>query len=356
MTLPINLPISIISYVVLAVIVVLVSNKLANYVDLIDKKTNISGAFIGGVILAAVTSLPELFTSISAVAIVRQPDLVIGNILGSNLFNETVLGVVLLFCAKGFSKASIGKSHLITTGFSIFIFLLMILTSVLGIDYTVFHISIFSVIIIIAYALSIKYMANDDSDNDESTDSPLTIKQITVRFIILAVVLVASSIMLTLVTDSLQQNLEGVGINLGKTVAGAIFLGIATSLPELTSSLALVKKKNFNATTGNLLGSGVFNFCILAIADILYVGGSVYGSDTALGKQVGISQIFSHIKELNSTGILALFGTLATLCTGATLLLHRKSSKSGGAVLAYRILGFLIIACYLLFIVLSSVG
>ncbi len=47
-------------YAALAVCVVFFSIKLANYVDLIDKKTDLSGAFIGGVILAAVTSLPEL--------------------------------------------------------------------------------------------------------------------------------------------------------------------------------------------------------------------------------------------------------------------------------------------------------
>ena len=45
-------------YIVLAALVVVLSVKLADYVDLIDKKTDISGAFIGGVVLAAVTSLP----------------------------------------------------------------------------------------------------------------------------------------------------------------------------------------------------------------------------------------------------------------------------------------------------------
>ena len=51
-----------------------------------DRTTGLSGAFLGGVMLAAVTSIPELITSITAVAIVKQPDMVIGNILGSNLF------------------------------------------------------------------------------------------------------------------------------------------------------------------------------------------------------------------------------------------------------------------------------
>ena len=77
----------IIGYLILAVIVMGFSIQLSNYVDIIDKRTSISGAFIGGVILAAITSLPELFTSISATALLGQPELVIGNILGSDIFN-----------------------------------------------------------------------------------------------------------------------------------------------------------------------------------------------------------------------------------------------------------------------------
>ena len=50
----------IIGYLILAVIVMGFSIQLSNYVDIIDKRTSISGAFIGGVILAAITSLPEL--------------------------------------------------------------------------------------------------------------------------------------------------------------------------------------------------------------------------------------------------------------------------------------------------------
>lgn len=317
-------------YIILAVLVVALSVKLADYVDLIDKKTNISGAFIGGVILAAVTSLPELFTSFSAVVIVKNPSLVIGNILGSNLFNITIFGIILIIWAKKFSKASVGKSHFKITVFTLFLFALMFLAVILGIDFSIFNISIYSLIIIITYAFSIRYMANDESDNDEETDNPLTIKQIAVRFIILSVLLVSVSIAITYVTDILAE-----GFKLGATIAGALFLGIATSLPELTSTFALAKKSNFNAATGNILGSGVFNFAILAVADLLYRGGSVFDS-----------------KDSNS---LVVFGFIATLLTGTCLFLkNRKSVKESTSLsIVYRIMGCGIVICYVLFIVLS---
>ena len=99
-------------YVVLAIAVVIVSDKAGKYVDLLDKKTSLSGAFIGGVMLSAVTSLPELFTSISATLFLDKPELCMGNILGSDLFNLQILAVLMIVYFKSFAKASVAKSHI----------------------------------------------------------------------------------------------------------------------------------------------------------------------------------------------------------------------------------------------------
>ena len=74
-------------YILVSVAVVLLSIKASRYIDLIDQKSSLSGAFLGGVLLSAVTSLPELFTSISATLLLEKPSLCLGNILGSNIFN-----------------------------------------------------------------------------------------------------------------------------------------------------------------------------------------------------------------------------------------------------------------------------
>lgn len=317
-------------YFVLAVLVIQLSRKLADYVDLIDKKTQLSGAFIGGVILAAVTSLPELFTSISAVTVVNQPEMVIGNILGSNLFNMTILGILLVCFTKPFSKANIGFSHLKTILFSLLMFILMLFAVFFGYDKSFFNISIYTVIIIVLYGLSIRFMAGDEVQEGEEDNSSLTLKQVIIRFVIASVILVASSVAITYVTDKLATEL-----NLGATLAGALFLGIATSLPELTSCIALARKNNFNACVGNVLGSGVFNFCILAVADILYRKGSVYSGEDSKA--------------------LVFFGTICTVLVGITIWLKAKiySEKQKKLTSVYFILGLAIISCYVLFIVLS---
>ena len=59
-------------YVLDLALMIFLSIELGNLVDMLDKKTKISGAFIGGVLLAAVTSLPELFTAFSSILLVHN--------------------------------------------------------------------------------------------------------------------------------------------------------------------------------------------------------------------------------------------------------------------------------------------
>ena len=72
----------------------------------------------------------------------------------------------------------------------------------------------------------------------------------------------------------LKQIADGIAttFNLGAGIAGAIFLGVATSLPELVSTASLFKMKNYNIAIGNIIGSNIFNFFILSVADVCYFG------------------------------------------------------------------------------------
>lgn len=73
-------------FLFLAGLTVFLSFKLSYYADLLNKTTNISGVFIGGILLAGITSLPEFVTCLSSIFL-NNPYLAIGDILGSNFFN-----------------------------------------------------------------------------------------------------------------------------------------------------------------------------------------------------------------------------------------------------------------------------
>lgn len=264
-------------YLVLAALVVFLSVRLSYYVDCLDKKTSLSGAFIGGVMLAAVTSLPELFTSLTAVLVLDQPQLVQGNVLGSNIFNLCVIGGLMLFTSKQYQKTKIAKSHASTLFFCIVMYVCVLIAMVfpyeVGFDF--FKVNVMSIVILIVYAINVKMMGKDDSgDDDETIDIALSVKQISIRFMLYSIALVVVSILLTQVTDKIATELQ-----LGATVAGAIFLGVATSLPELSASINLVRMGNFNASFGNIVGSNLFNFIILCFGDVLYRKGGIYASE-----------------------------------------------------------------------------
>lgn len=316
-------------YALVASIVVLLSIKVSDYVDLIDKNTSLSGAFIGGIMLSAVTSLPELLTTISATAWLGNPDLSLGNILGSNLFNLTVLAVLILLSNKVFKKSFISKSHSTTNGLLCLIYGTFLLNLFGFLRFEIFSINITSLFILIFYIFGLKTMAGDikESDSDEEEEqektSTLTLKQIIFRFVVSSIGLVISSILITYITDNIS-----VKLNLESGIAGALFLGIATSLPEVTSCISLVKKGNYNLAVGNILGSNIFNFLVLFIADLIYTKRTIY--------------LFDDGQTVN----LLVLGAIATRLMMS--ILNDKKKKSYPVLL--NSIG--IIICYFLFLTL----
>ena len=76
-----------------AVLVVLAGTKLARYGDQIAEITGLGGLWIGVVLMAGATSLPEIFTDVSA-ALINEPDLAAGDLFGSNMANMLILGII----------------------------------------------------------------------------------------------------------------------------------------------------------------------------------------------------------------------------------------------------------------------
>ena len=286
-------------YLALAIAVVLLSIKASVYVDLLDKNTKLSGAFIGGVLLSAVTSLPELLTSLSSTVWLKNPGLSLGNILGSNLFNMTIIAMLIILWTSNFKKSNISKSHSYTAWVTLAIYVAVALNMLNIVNFEVVTISITSIIILVLYTLGVKTMSNEDGGTaDEFKDetavtTSLSLKQIIIRFILVSIGLVISSILITYVTDIIAARL-----NLGASLAGALLLGIATSLPELTSCVSLVKIGNFNVSVGNIVGSNLFNFLIIFVSDVLFIGGTVYDFAESQTRNLVIFGIISTILML----------------------------------------------------------
>lgn len=269
------------AYLIMATLVVVLSIKISDYVDSLDRNTKLSGAFLGGILLSGVTSLPELFTSVSATMLLGHPELCVGNVLGSDLFNLAAFSVIILAYSRRFAKGRISKSYRHVALIVFAMYLLLSLNYGNIINFNILHINITSILIAVVYLLGAKYLAvaDDVKADDEMiqyqarkmADGKQRPDKILARFAVVAIALVIASILLTVLTNEIAEQLE-----LMKTWAGAILLGVATSVPELTTTLRLFKLKNFNIAVGNIVGSNLFNFLILVAADFVAINRQIY--------------------------------------------------------------------------------
>lgn len=244
-------------FLILAVLTAFVSIKLSYYGDVLSKQTKISTAFVGGLLIAAITSLPEFVTSISAV-ILDNPSLSFGDILGSNMFNIFALAIYNLLFFKRFifsnSKSTFLYECVILLIEYIFILLnLRILTTIV------------LFLLYFLYAFKVSKSENKEEKIDKKEKHPL------IKFIFVGIILIILSILLTLQADKLTH----IYPRISSSTIGAILLGITTSLPEVVSTFALIKYDNYDMAIANILGSNIFNFLVLSISD-LFNDNSIY--------------------------------------------------------------------------------
>ena len=325
-------------YAVLASLVVFLSIKLSNYVDLLDKKTKVSGALLGGILLAGVTSLPELFTSLTGTLIVGDNRLVLGNIMGSDFFDIMIFGVVYFLFFKKFTQGKVGKQHYLTC---LFTFLMLVTVTIAAFVFNkngwlLGWFNPMSLVIIAIYVVSVILTPKTEEKEDkEEVDTKLTVKQIWILLAVFSVVLIGASIGVTIVTEQIVN-----GYEIGHTFGGSLFLGVATSLPEVTATISLCKKKNFDAAYGDILGSCVFNIIILAFADAMsFKAGPLY--------------------TISNDSFMLMIGTAICLALIfiSIVFIRSKQFKNNvpSRILLYSI-SALLIASYLIYLVFSTSG
>lgn len=349
-------------YVASLILVVFISNKLGEYVDAMDKKTKLSGAFLGGVLLAAVTSLPELVTSITA-AIIGQPEMVLGNILGSNVFDVAIIGFLMILFCKRVSRKKISRGNVVICVATLVISAMIMFFAVFGWQVVIpgINVNMLTPIIFVLYFVAL-FFTREKGDNQSASDSDntnssnknldknatssgqtavevsaepqnkamtLSLKQIILRFTILALILVGVSVAMTFMVDKIADM-----YNLQKGLAGALFLGIATSLPEIVSTFSLVRLGNFDAGYGNIMGSCLFNFGVIALSDIFYFAGTVFLTD--------ISSVILSACLLASVVFLLMFTVI-----------RNSNWKIRYSLTVQIVTGVLILASYVTFLVLS---
>src|SRR3970040_1984521 len=100
-------------------VIVYSGTRLSKYGDIIAEKTGLGRTWIGVVLMASVTSLPELVTGISSVTVADVPDIAVGDVLGSCLFNLMILVVVDFMYRETSVYHRAHQGHILSAGFGV---------------------------------------------------------------------------------------------------------------------------------------------------------------------------------------------------------------------------------------------
>jgi cation:H+ antiporter len=261
-------------------VIVYSGTKLSRYGDVIAEKTGLGKVWIGMVLMASVTSLPELVTGVSSVTFAGVPDIAVGDVLGSCVFNMLIIALLDAVYRIMPISAKAHQGDILSAGFGI-ILLSMVSTSLFLGKYisSLGWIGPYSLFFIIIYFVAVRlvyfYEKRQISALIKEKAIELRYKDIPTKT---AVVNYSLNAVLVIIAATFLPKI-GVGIaettGLGQTFVGNIFIALSTSLPEVVVSMTAIKIDAIDLAIGNLFGSNIFNIFILAIDDIFFIKGPI---------------------------------------------------------------------------------
>ncbi|MBL7836362.1 MAG: sodium:calcium antiporter [Bacteroidetes bacterium] len=266
-------------FLVCASVIVFSGIRLAKYGDMLADMLGWGKMFVGLILMASVTSLPELMTGIGSVVVVDAPDLAVADVIGSCVFNILIISILDLFYNKERPITNDTKiGHIISATFSIiqlsFLVIFIAMPEAFGELAYFGHVSSLSIIILIMYLFAMSLVYNYDKRTAEMAvthvDEQLTINQVGFRYAINALVVMIAAIFLPYFGEHLSE-----ASGLGQSFFGTLFISASTSLPEIVVSVAAIRMGMVDMAVGNLFGSNLFNMLILGIDDAMYTKGPI---------------------------------------------------------------------------------
>lgn len=254
-----------------AAAIVAAATQLAKYGDIIAVRTRLGGMFIGLLLMAGATSLPEVLTTINSIS-QGVPNLAAGNLLGSNMFNMLLLAVIDLAGKQQRILRKAALKHSLSGSLTVLLIGMVIFFMLANIDLQIGWIGVDSIFLILAYVMAVYLIQKNDSsivpvEEEIPENYPSLLKGI-LGFTIAAGVLIAVTPILVRSSNDIAEV-----TGLGTSFIGTTLVAVVTSLPELVTTLAAIKLGADDMAIGNLFGSNLFNMFALGLTDVFYAPG-----------------------------------------------------------------------------------
>ena len=263
-----------IQFLATALVIVFAGVRLARFGDVLGEKIGLGRSWVGVVLLAATTSLPELFTGFGATALAALPDIAVGDVLGSCMFNLLILSFMDAIQPEPLSTRA-HQGHALSIGFGLVLIGIAGLGLLADTRLPAFGwIGLYSLALVAVYLLSMKVLFSHEQHRrararqkmaEELQYADVPLRMAALHYAGAAALVVGAALWLPRLGAELARQ-----TGLGEAFVGSLFIAITTSLPEIVVSLTAVRIGAIDLGIGNVLGSNLFNLLILGLDDVFY--------------------------------------------------------------------------------------
>jgi cation:H+ antiporter len=247
-------------------IVVLSAIQLAKYGDVISIRTGLGGLFVGLILMAAATSLPELLATINSFS-QGIPDLAAGNLFGSNMFNMLLIALIDVVFFRRRVLRFVANRHALSGNMAVFMIGLAVLLVIANLNIKIGWVGLDAILLMAAYIgalATIRHSTPPAEQSEELIDEHFpTLRRGMIGFSLATLVLVLT---MPYLVSSSNEIADITGLSTG--FIGTALVAFVTSLPELVATIAAVKIGTYDLAIGNLFGSNMFNMFILGLSDL----------------------------------------------------------------------------------------
>jgi len=265
-----------------AVVVWLSGWRLAGYVDAVTRKTGLSQAFAGMLLLGGITSLPEV-AAVSTSAAIGNAPLAVNNLLGTASINIVLLAVAdIIYGRKALTAVAAQPAVLMQGVLSMLLATAVAMIATAG-DVAIFGVGAGSLAVAIggigALWLSAGYQnshvwevvgqheAAEAGTDRQGADDERSLARLILSLALCAVLILIAGFVLASSADAVATK-----TGLAAGMVGFVLVGLATSLPEISSITAAIRLRRYQMALGDIFGTNIFNMLLIFLADLVYRG------------------------------------------------------------------------------------
>ncbi|MEM5518545.1 sodium:calcium antiporter [Henriciella sp. AS95] len=286
---PISIELAFIVFAIATLVVAGAGIRITTLADRLADRTGLGEAVFGGILLGASTSLSGIVTSLTA-ALDGQASLAVSNAVGGIAAQTTFLVLAdLIYRRVNLEHAAADANNMLMAA-TLMLLVSLPLAAAFSPEFTIFAIHPVSLLLFLVYlfaaraAVSMRNrpmwrpQSTDETrsdDPDEAAASRHSLTSMLVRFTLLSLVLAVCGYGI-----ARSGSVISAEFGISQTVVGALMTAVATSLPELVTTLAAVRRGALQLAVGGIIGGNVFDVLFLSISDAAYRDGSIYHAMT----------------------------------------------------------------------------